>query len=82
MRKAVAYVLDRNAMRLTRGGAIDGRIATHFIDPSFKNQGFAQAGGFGFNPFPSTGFAGNVAKAKAMMRKAGYAERACTRARR
>ena len=43
-------------MRLTRGGAIDGRIATHFLDPSFKNQGFAQAGGLGFNPFPSAGF--------------------------
>lgn len=73
VRQAVAYVLDRNAMRLTRGGAIDGRIATHFIDPSFKNQGFVQAGGFGFNPFPSPGFRGSVAKAKALMRKAGFA---------
>ena len=72
VRKAVAYVLDRNAMRLTRGGAIDGRIATHFIDPSFKNLGFAQAGGFGFNPFPSRNFAGNVATAKSWMRKAGF----------
>jgi len=35
IRKAVAYILDRNAMRLTRGGAIDGKIATHFIDPTF-----------------------------------------------
>lgn len=73
VRQAVAYVLDRNAMRLTRGGAIDGRIATHFIDPSFKGQGFAQAGGLGFNPFPSPGFKGSVAKAKAMLRKAGFA---------
>ena len=73
VRQAVAYVLDRNAMRLTRGGAIDGRIATHFLDPSFKNQGFAQAGGLGFNPFPSAGFRGNVAKAKALLRKAGFA---------
>jgi len=73
VRQAVAYVLDRNAMRLTRGGAIDGRIATHFLDPSFKNQGFAQAGGLGFDPFPSAGFRGNVAKAKALLRKAGFA---------
>jgi peptide/nickel transport system substrate-binding protein len=72
VRQAVAYVLDRNAMRLTRGGAVDGRIATHFIDPSFKDKGFSQAGGYGFNPFPSAGFAGNVAKAKALMRQAGY----------
>ena len=72
VREAVAYVLDRNAMRLTRGGPIDGRIATHFIDPSFKNKGFAQAGGLAFNPFPSTNFNGNVAKAKQLMKKAGY----------
>jgi peptide/nickel transport system substrate-binding protein len=72
VRQAVAYVLDRNALRLTRGGPIDGRIATHFIDPSFKNKGFVQSGGYGFDPFPSPGFNGNVAKAKALMRQAGY----------
>ena len=73
VRKAVAYVLDRNAMRLTRGGEIDGRIATHFIDPGFGSQGFTQAGGFSFNPFPTAGFRGNVAKAKELLRQAGYA---------
>jgi peptide/nickel transport system substrate-binding protein len=73
VREAVAYVLDRNAMRLTRGGAIDGKIATHFIDPGFADHGFTQAGGLAFNPFPSAGFEGNVAKAKALMRSAGYA---------
>jgi peptide/nickel transport system substrate-binding protein len=72
VRKAVAYVLDRSAMRLTRGGPIDGRIATHFIDPSFKSKGFTQAGGLAFNPFRSPNFAGNVAKAKALMKQAGY----------
>ena len=66
-------MLDRNAMRLTRGGAIDGRIATHFIDPGFGSQGFTQAGGYSFNPFPSAGFNGNVAKAKQLLRQAGYA---------
>ena len=73
VRQAVATVLDRNAMRLTRGGAIDGRIATHFLDPSFKTQGFAQAGGLGFDPFRSPGSRGSVVKAKALMRKAGFA---------
>jgi peptide/nickel transport system substrate-binding protein len=72
VRQAVAYVLDRNAMRLTRGGTVDGRIATHFIDPSFGNAGFVQAGGFSFNPYPSPGFRGNVAMAKQLMRRAGY----------
>jgi peptide/nickel transport system substrate-binding protein len=72
VRKAVAYVLDRNAMRLTRGGTIDGRIATHFIDPSFGSKGFTQAGGFEFDPFPSHDNSGNVAMAKEMLKKAGY----------
>jgi peptide/nickel transport system substrate-binding protein len=72
VREAVAYALDRNAMRLTRGGSIDGRIATHFIDPGFGSDGFTQAGGYSFNPFPSAGFQGNVAKAKELLRKAGY----------
>jgi peptide/nickel transport system substrate-binding protein len=74
VRRAVAYVLDRNALRLTRGGAVDGTIATHFIDPSFGDQGFEQAGGTSFDPFPSPAFSGDVAKAKEMMRAAGYAD--------
>jgi peptide/nickel transport system substrate-binding protein len=73
VRMAVAYALDRNAMRLTRGGPIDGPIATHFLDPSFTNQGFAQAGGATFDPFPSPNHAGDLAKARAMLRKAGFA---------
>jgi peptide/nickel transport system substrate-binding protein len=72
VRMAVAYVLDRNAMRLTRGGAIDGKIATHFIDPSFGSSGFNQAGGFNFNPFPSPNMSGDVSKAQAMLKKAGF----------
>ena len=72
VRKAVAYVLDRNALRLTRGGAVDGAIATHFIDPSFGARGFDQAGGKSYDPFPSQDFSGDVAKAKDEMKKAGY----------
>ncbi|MGD0272534.1 MAG: ABC transporter substrate-binding protein [Gaiellaceae bacterium] len=72
VRQAVAYVLDRNAMRLTRGGAVDGKIATHFIDPSFAGAGFEAAGGYAFDPFPSKNHAGDVAKAKAEMKLAGY----------
>ncbi|OFW72418.1 MAG: hypothetical protein A2Y55_13335 [Actinobacteria bacterium RBG_16_68_12] len=74
VRRAVSFVLDRNAMRLAVGGAITGPIATHFIGPDFKSKGFEAAGGFKFNPFPSPGFKGSVAKAKAEMRKAGYAD--------
>jgi peptide/nickel transport system substrate-binding protein len=70
VRRAVAYVLDRNAMRKTRGGPIDGDIATHFIDPSFTGRGFEDAGGRDYNPFPSENFAGDVDKALAEMKLA------------
>jgi peptide/nickel transport system substrate-binding protein len=73
VRQAIAYVLDKNAMRLTRGGPVDGAIATHFIDPSFGDKGFNEAGGYSFDPFPSPNNAGDVAKAKQLMTKAGYA---------
>jgi peptide/nickel transport system substrate-binding protein len=72
VRKAVAYVLDKSAMRLTRGGAIDGTIATHFIDPSFGAKGFVQSGGLDYTPFPGTTDTGNVAMAKKMLVLAGY----------
>jgi peptide/nickel transport system substrate-binding protein len=74
VRMAVAYALDRNALRLTRGGPVDGRIATHFIDPSFTDKGFMQAGGFGFNPFPTAERGSpDLDKAREMLRKAGFA---------
>jgi peptide/nickel transport system substrate-binding protein len=72
VRRAVAYVLDRRAMRLTRGGPIDGVIATHFIDPSYAGLGFEAGGGYS-NPFASPNDAGDVAKAKAELKKAGFA---------
>ena len=72
VRRAVAYVLDREAMLKTRGGPIDGDIATHFIDPSFTGKGFEDAGGFKYDPFPSANHAGDVEKAKAEMKLAGY----------
>ena len=71
VRRAVAYVLDRRAMLLTRGGAIDGLIATHFIDPSFAGLGFEAGGGFS-NPFPSPNNTGSVPKAQEQLKKAGF----------
>lgn len=70
VRRAVAYVLDRTAMLRTRGGPIDGRVATHFIDPSFTGKGFEDAGGEGYNPFPSDNFNGDVDKALEEMKLA------------
>jgi peptide/nickel transport system substrate-binding protein len=73
VRRAANFVLDKNAMRLAGGGAITGPIATHFIGPEFKGRGFEAAGGYAYDPFRSKNHAGDVNKAKAEMRKAGFA---------
>jgi peptide/nickel transport system substrate-binding protein len=71
LRKAVAAALDRNQMRLVRGGAVIGDVATHFIYPGVL--GFEQAGGqggFGFDflSHPS----GDMTVARRYLRAAGY----------
>jgi peptide/nickel transport system substrate-binding protein len=43
VRKAVIAGFDRDALRLTRGGAAIGDVATHFIPPDFP--GFEESGG-------------------------------------
>ncbi len=70
VRRAVAYALDRTAMLRTRGGPIDGEIATHFIDPSFTGKGFEDAGGKDYDPFPSENFNGDIDAALEEMKTA------------
>jgi hypothetical protein len=58
-------VIDKNALRLTRGGPTLGTIATHFISPILA--GFAQAGGdagpgYNFDTNPN----GNLALAESV----------------
>jgi peptide/nickel transport system substrate-binding protein len=70
-RRAIAAVIDRNALRLTRGGPAIGTVATHWIGP--QAQGFDVAGGtagpgYDFYANPS----GNLALAQSYMKKAGY----------
>jgi peptide/nickel transport system substrate-binding protein len=43
VRKAVSAGFDRNALLLTRGGAVVGDIATHYLPPGIA--GFEEAGG-------------------------------------
>ncbi|HEY7933274.1 MAG TPA: ABC transporter substrate-binding protein, partial [Solirubrobacteraceae bacterium] len=71
VRRAIAAVIDRNALRLTRGGAAIGTLATHFIPPTMPGFGAAggEAGpGYDFYSNPN----GNVALAESYMKKAGY----------
>src|SRR5262249_54885900 len=74
VRNATLAVCDRNAMRLTFGGAIAGPVASGFLPPGLP--GFDQAGGlqqgsgaFDFLRSPT----GNLQLAESYMRKAGYA---------
>ncbi len=73
VRRAANFVMDKNAIRLVTGGPVTGPIATHILGPEFKGKGFEAAGGYAFDPYKSTNHSGSVAKAKAEMRKAGYA---------
>jgi peptide/nickel transport system substrate-binding protein len=71
VRRAIAAVIDKNALRLTRGGVTIGVIATHFIPPGIP--GFDQAGGntgpgYDFDTNPN----GDLAVAESYMKKAGY----------
>jgi peptide/nickel transport system substrate-binding protein len=71
VRKAVIASADRDAIRLARGGALVGPIATHFIPPSIA--GFEEAGG---EKGPNLDFIanpkGDPELAAKYMRKAGF----------
>jgi peptide/nickel transport system substrate-binding protein len=71
VRRAINAVINKNALRLTRGGPTLGTIATHYISPIL--QGFQQAGGvagpgYNFDTDPN----GNLALAEQYMKMAGY----------
>jgi peptide/nickel transport system substrate-binding protein len=71
VRRAAAAAINKNALRLTRGGAKLGPIATHFVGPGIG--GFEEAGGaagtFDFTKNPD----GDLKLAEQYMKKAGYA---------
>jgi peptide/nickel transport system substrate-binding protein len=70
VRRAVAAVINRYALRQARGGGVVGTLATHFVPPGMP--GFNQAGAsqplFDFYKNPL----GNLGLARQYMRKAGY----------
>jgi peptide/nickel transport system substrate-binding protein len=72
VRRAVVAGFDREAMRLTRGGAVVGDIPTHFIPPEvpgFEEAGGLEGPGIDFYSKP----AGDMALAAEYFKKAGYA---------
>jgi peptide/nickel transport system substrate-binding protein len=71
VRRAINAVINKTALRLTRGGPVLGTIATHYIPPGMP--GFSQAGGtagpgYDFDSNPN----GNLALAEHYMKLAGY----------
>lgn len=72
VRQAVQLVIDKRAMRAVRGGERTGSVATHVLPPGLP--GFKEVGGKTFDPYKTDDFAGDVEKAKDLMRQAGYAD--------
>ena len=72
VRKAINAVVDREALRTTRGGPTLGPIANHLIPPGmpgFEEAGGQQGPGYDFLANPK----GDINLAKSYMKKAGYA---------
>jgi peptide/nickel transport system substrate-binding protein len=73
VRKAVAAALDREQMRLVRGGEVVGDVASHFLYPGvlgFEEAGGQEGTGVDFLADPD----GDMALARRYMRAAGYAD--------
>jgi peptide/nickel transport system substrate-binding protein len=72
VRRAVVAGFDREAMRLTRGGAVVGDVPTHFIPPGvpgFEEAGGLKGPGIDFMSKPS----GDAALSAEYFKKAGFA---------
>jgi len=71
VRKAINAVVDRDTLRITRGGETLGPIANHLIPPEmpgFDEAGGLQGPGYDFLANPK----GDLNLAKSYMKKAGY----------
>ena len=67
VRKAMNYIIDKNALRLAWGGPIQGSIATHIVPPVLYNGGLAE-----YDPYSTPNESGDLAKAQAEMKQSKY----------
>jgi peptide/nickel transport system substrate-binding protein len=67
VRKAMNYIIDKQALRLAWGGAIQGSIATHIVPPVLYNNGLSE-----YDPYASPNESGSLAKAQAEMKQSKY----------
>ncbi|MER7757038.1 ABC transporter substrate-binding protein [Kitasatospora sp. NPDC097643] len=66
VRQAVAYALDKDALRTTRGGPIAGDLATTLLPPTLP-------GAAPEDPYPSKDGKGDPDRARALLAEAGHA---------
>jgi peptide/nickel transport system substrate-binding protein len=69
VRKAMNYVIDKDALRRAWGGPAAGDIATHIEPPSMTG---GHPTGTEYDPFKTAGYKGDVKKAMAEMKKSKY----------
>jgi peptide/nickel transport system substrate-binding protein len=67
VRKAMNFIMDKQALRKAWGGPVVGSIATHIAPPVMYNNGLAE-----YDPYQTANNAGDVAKAGAEMKQSKY----------
>src|SRR4051794_8641248 len=67
VRKAMNWIVDKNALERAGGGPIRGSIATHIVPPVLFNNGLAE-----YDPYATPNEAGDLAKAQAEMKQSKY----------
>ncbi|HEV2591145.1 MAG TPA: ABC transporter substrate-binding protein [Gaiellaceae bacterium] len=67
VRKAMNYIMDKNALRLAWGGPIEGQVATHIVPPVLYGGGLSE-----YDPYASPNESGDLAKAMAEMKQSKY----------
>jgi peptide/nickel transport system substrate-binding protein len=67
VRKAMNYIIDKQALRKAWGGPIVAAIGTHIAPPAMYNNGLSE-----YDPYATPNFSGDLAKAQAEMKKSKY----------
>jgi len=67
VRKAMNYIIDKQALRKAWGGPIVAAIGTHIAPPAMYNNGLAE-----YDPYATPNFSGDLAKAQAEMKQSKY----------
>jgi peptide/nickel transport system substrate-binding protein len=67
VRKALNYIIDKQALRQAWGGPLEGAIATHIVPPVLYGNQLTN-----YDPYATPNEAGDVAKAMAEMKQSKY----------